>query len=179
MDSDHFAAALSQVAAKKNVSVCGVQAAVASCGGPVLHATVTDAVRFHDDKRTYTGMHACGFPTIRTEALTEKGRSPSTEGGERGSSKLSVPGDRVSEPTVDAENKNHDASDDGCLDSSHVGSGFRAVRKMKRSQSKAGPDDDSTSAGSEQSDRSPSPHLHSFALNKVFASFVAPHADMD
>merc|ERR1712232_1070879 len=168
MDSDHFAAALSHVAAKKSVSVCVVQAAVASCGGPVLHATVTDAVRFHDDKSTYTGMHTYAGPATGREAAIEKGRAPSTEGGERGSSKLSVPGDCASEL----------ASDDGCLDSSHVGSGFRAVRKMRRSQSKAGSDDDSTSASSGQADRSPSPHLTA-CLEKVFVSYAGPHADMD
>merc|ERR1719456_1862238 len=103
MDSDHFAVALSHVAAKKNTTICILQAAVASCGGPVLHATVTDAVRFHDDKSTYTAMHTYAGPATRTEAW----------GGERGSSKLSALSDCASEPAVDAENKDYDASDDG------------------------------------------------------------------
>jgi hypothetical protein len=174
MDSDHFAVALSHVAAKKNTTVCVLQAAVASCAGPVLHATVADAVRFHDDKTTYTGMHMCGVPAINAEASIEKGRAPSPACSDR--SKLSVPGDRAAEPAVDAESKDHDGSDDAC-ESSHVGSGFRAVRKMRRSHSKVGLDDDSTSASSGQADRSPSPHLAA-CLGKVFASY-APCELMD
>lgn len=32
-------------------------------GAPVMKATKADAVRFHDDKTTYTGVYAQGGPT--------------------------------------------------------------------------------------------------------------------
>lgn len=58
LDKEGFFAALRLVAAKKDCPTHQVQAAVASSNGPVQHATKADAVRFHDDKNTYTGAHA-------------------------------------------------------------------------------------------------------------------------
>lgn len=37
--------------------------AMISAASPVAHATKTDAVRFHDDKSTYTGAHKAGGPS--------------------------------------------------------------------------------------------------------------------
>jgi len=54
--------ALEQVAAKKHIGVAEVEAAVSASGGPVLAGTQADAVRFHDDKSTYTGVHVNGGP---------------------------------------------------------------------------------------------------------------------
>merc|ERR1712232_535431 len=80
MSVEHFAIALGLVAQKKNVSANVVQSAVAACQGPVINATQADVVRFHDDKSTYTGMHA--FDHLR---------SPSKGTGGRMSSKSSSP----------------------------------------------------------------------------------------
>jgi len=50
------------IAKKKNCSVISLQAVVAAREdvGVQINATQADAVRFHDDKSTYTGMHARG-----------------------------------------------------------------------------------------------------------------------
>merc|ERR1712032_1062501 len=50
--------ALKLIAEKKGVPSHSVRKAVAECCGPILHATATGAVRLHDDKSTYTGVHA-------------------------------------------------------------------------------------------------------------------------
>jgi len=55
MDADSFCTALRKVAIKKGVATYLVQAKVANTSGPVLAGTKTDAVRFYDDKSTYTG----------------------------------------------------------------------------------------------------------------------------
>jgi len=57
-----FKVALDQVAAKKGVAADVVVGLVASSSGPVLSGTTADAVRFHDDKSTYTGVHQHGGP---------------------------------------------------------------------------------------------------------------------
>ena len=36
---------------------------IIAVGGPVFHATQAEAVRFHDDKSSYTGVYAQGGPT--------------------------------------------------------------------------------------------------------------------
>lgn len=58
LDFEHFQEALRLVAERKKESIRDVQAVVTRCSGPVVNATVADAVRFHDDKESYTGMHA-------------------------------------------------------------------------------------------------------------------------
>jgi len=58
LNSDAFCAALRKAAGKKGCPVHEVQKAVAASEGPVLSGTKADAVRFHDDKSTYTGAHA-------------------------------------------------------------------------------------------------------------------------
>eukprot|EP00747_Dinoflagellata_sp_TGD_P147666 gnl/TRDRNA2_/TRDRNA2_176841_c0_seq15.p1 gnl/TRDRNA2_/TRDRNA2_176841_c0~~gnl/TRDRNA2_/TRDRNA2_176841_c0_seq15.p1 ORF type:complete len:360 (+),score=89.57 gnl/TRDRNA2_/TRDRNA2_176841_c0_seq15:76-1155(+) len=57
IEFDQFQNALRHVADKKGVSHSVVMEAVAGSGGPVIHATKADAVKFHDDKSTYTGAH--------------------------------------------------------------------------------------------------------------------------
>lgn len=58
LDFEGFKQALRLVAETKKEQVSDVQAVVSRCSGPVVSATVADAVRFHDDKSMYTGMHA-------------------------------------------------------------------------------------------------------------------------
>jgi len=57
-----FDAALNMCAQKKGASAEEVKTKVGAAQGPVLHATKADAVRFHDDKSTYTGTHVFGGP---------------------------------------------------------------------------------------------------------------------
>jgi len=57
-----FEQALEHIAQKKGTTGDAIRAAVAATGGPVLSGTQTDAVRFHDDKSTYTGSHVNGGP---------------------------------------------------------------------------------------------------------------------
>jgi hypothetical protein len=58
LDFEQFKEAVRKIATKRSQSVTVVQGILASCEGPVVTATKTDAVRFHDDKSTYTGAHA-------------------------------------------------------------------------------------------------------------------------
>lgn len=56
--------ALPEVAKKKKVEVTEIVDKITACEGPSLNnVTRTDSVRFHDDKSTYTGVHAHGGPT--------------------------------------------------------------------------------------------------------------------
>eukprot|EP01066_Platyproteum_vivax_P001796 Platyproteum_vivax@DN12259_c0_g1_i1.p1 len=57
-----FQEAMKQVAEKKKISLDDVKAQL-SKGGPVYAGTKADEVRFHDDKSTYTGVHAHGGPS--------------------------------------------------------------------------------------------------------------------
>eukprot|EP00928_Gymnodinium_smaydae_P044412 TRINITY_DN29627_c0_g1_i1.p1 TRINITY_DN29627_c0_g1~~TRINITY_DN29627_c0_g1_i1.p1 ORF type:complete len:1310 (+),score=216.09 TRINITY_DN29627_c0_g1_i1:506-3931(+) len=58
----HFDAALALVAQRKGVEYEAVVAMVAASDGPVHHCTKAEAIRFHDDKSTYTGTHRSGGP---------------------------------------------------------------------------------------------------------------------
>lgn len=58
LDFGAFQEALRKVAETKKEPICDLQAMVGRCQGPVVHATVADNVRFHDDKDCYTGTHA-------------------------------------------------------------------------------------------------------------------------
>merc|ERR1719262_804188 len=62
MSIDQFNKALEHMAQRKNLSLTVVQSTIVDCRGPVIHATQADAVRFHDDKSTYTGTHVNGGP---------------------------------------------------------------------------------------------------------------------
>merc|ERR1712232_640485 len=94
MSLDHFALALGYIAQKKHVSADVVQLAVADCGGPVLHATHAESVRFHDDKSTYTGTHAKGGPepvAVGTGSAADQSWKRSTERRPSTSSRLDAP----------------------------------------------------------------------------------------
>jgi hypothetical protein len=60
---DQFLAGLALFAEKKQVGVDAVYAKVGASQGPVLRGTQAEAVRFHDDKDQYTGVHAHGGPS--------------------------------------------------------------------------------------------------------------------
>ena len=60
---DQFGTALEHIATKKGVDKAAIEEKVASSKGPILAGTQADAVRFHDDKSSYTGVYAQGGPT--------------------------------------------------------------------------------------------------------------------
>jgi len=62
IDVSRFEAALRLVAEKKAIDELVIRRAVAGSSGPTMTATKADAVRFHDDKSTYTGTHLYGGP---------------------------------------------------------------------------------------------------------------------
>eukprot|EP00747_Dinoflagellata_sp_TGD_P178900 gnl/TRDRNA2_/TRDRNA2_28786_c0_seq1.p1 gnl/TRDRNA2_/TRDRNA2_28786_c0~~gnl/TRDRNA2_/TRDRNA2_28786_c0_seq1.p1 ORF type:complete len:325 (+),score=52.30 gnl/TRDRNA2_/TRDRNA2_28786_c0_seq1:126-1100(+) len=62
IDIDQFVVALELVSDKKGIDVMQLLHVVQSSAGPVLSGTQADAVRFHDDKNTYTGVHVHGGP---------------------------------------------------------------------------------------------------------------------
>jgi len=72
-----FEEALTRVALKKGVDVEVVEEAIANCRGPTRNATQADNVRFHDDKSSYTGMHAADSPT---RSLKGSSSAPSFSG---------------------------------------------------------------------------------------------------
>lgn len=55
---ERFQEAIREVAERKKQPIKEIQRKIEKCPGPVVRATVADAVRFHDDKSLYTGMHA-------------------------------------------------------------------------------------------------------------------------
>merc|ERR1719464_163587 len=76
IDLQGFEEALGLVAQKKGVDAAELIQSVAASRGPVLNGTKTDAVRFHDDKSTYTGVHMNGGP----EAVAKgEGRVPNSQ----------------------------------------------------------------------------------------------------
>jgi len=74
---DAFKDCIRGIAKKKQVPVKAVQAAVAEREdeGIRMDATQADAVRFHDDKTTYTGMHATDGRHGAGTSQTQFGRS--------------------------------------------------------------------------------------------------------
>mmetsp|Transcript_64276 Transcript_64276/g.119453 ORF Transcript_64276/g.119453 Transcript_64276/m.119453 type:complete len:428 (+) Transcript_64276:83-1366(+) len=60
MNEAQFEAALAQVAERKHQPLQEVKDSITIVGGPILRGTEAEAVRFHDDKKTYTGVHAHG-----------------------------------------------------------------------------------------------------------------------
>jgi hypothetical protein len=62
IDFECFKKAIRIIATTKKVKVHHVQSAVAS-SQPVKNATKADAVKFHDDKSLYTGVHLQGGPS--------------------------------------------------------------------------------------------------------------------
>jgi len=60
LNFDQFKDCLREIARRKGVDTSVVQGSVAERHGQCeTHATKADAVRFHDDKSTYTGAHTC------------------------------------------------------------------------------------------------------------------------
>ena len=57
-----FERALSEIAGRRGSGLEDIRAMVAVVKTPTLHGTAAGAVRFHDDKSTYTGVHQHGGP---------------------------------------------------------------------------------------------------------------------
>eukprot|EP00898_Chlorokybus_atmophyticus_P006461 jgi/Chlat1/6816/Chrsp51S06562 len=59
-----FAKALPLIAAEKGgMDVEAMKAKLLAAGGPIANGTKAEAVKFHDDKSLYTGVHAKGGPS--------------------------------------------------------------------------------------------------------------------
>ena len=58
-----FLNGLELIAQKKGLATSELIQIVSNSKGPVLSGTKTEAVRFHDDKSLYTGVHANGGPS--------------------------------------------------------------------------------------------------------------------
>lgn len=65
--------ALEPIADKLKISVADVADALSNSGGPVNRGTVAENVRFHDDKSTFTGVHAKGGVdnSVKTNAFVD------------------------------------------------------------------------------------------------------------
>lgn len=60
---DQFCKGLVLMAEKKGITGDDIKSAILNIGGPQFKGTQADAVKFHDDKSLYTGVHANGGPT--------------------------------------------------------------------------------------------------------------------
>ncbi|KAG5183197.1 p25-alpha-domain-containing protein [Tribonema minus] len=78
------AQAIPYVADGKNVSEESVLAAIASVQCVSSTGTVPDAVRFHDDKTTYTGTHGVGGPTTIDGVITLSNLADRSDANVRG-----------------------------------------------------------------------------------------------
>ena len=56
-----------EIAKKKSMEATQILTKIARVEGPTLHGTKADAVKFHDDKSTFTGAHAQGGPNFKAE----------------------------------------------------------------------------------------------------------------
>eukprot|EP01006_Ploeotia_vitrea_P001485 TRINITY_DN104937_c0_g1_i1.p1 TRINITY_DN104937_c0_g1~~TRINITY_DN104937_c0_g1_i1.p1 ORF type:complete len:153 (-),score=14.68 TRINITY_DN104937_c0_g1_i1:133-591(-) len=54
---------LPEIAKKKGISVDELVARITGAGGPSSNSTKAEAVRFHDDKESYTGVYKQGGPS--------------------------------------------------------------------------------------------------------------------
>ncbi|KAK9810553.1 hypothetical protein WJX73_000223 [Symbiochloris irregularis] len=63
VDFDQFLLALSKMADKRGQSLAEVVRGILLAGGPTVNSTKASYIKFHDDKSTYTGVHAHGGPT--------------------------------------------------------------------------------------------------------------------
>jgi len=61
---EEFKGCVRGIATRKGQPIADVQGAIVKTGGPQLHGTKAEAVRFHDDKSSYTGAHAEGGPQM-------------------------------------------------------------------------------------------------------------------
>ena len=59
-----FQNGLSLFAQKKGISQSKIQQIVTESQGPILTGTKAEAVKYHDDKSLYTGVHANGGPSV-------------------------------------------------------------------------------------------------------------------
>ncbi|KEP59854.1 UNVERIFIED_CONTAM: p25-alpha family protein [Hammondia hammondi] len=60
---EDFQKAVEEIAKRKNKSVDEITQQLCSSSGPSFSGTKADAVRLHDDKSTFTGVHAHGGPS--------------------------------------------------------------------------------------------------------------------
>jgi len=60
MDYGRFQEALKAIAGRRRIAYRDICRDIESTGGPLIQGTHAEAVRFHDDKSTYTGTHAHG-----------------------------------------------------------------------------------------------------------------------
>lgn len=58
-----FAKGIKEFATKKKITYEALEAKILSVGGPVFAGTKAEAVKYHDDKNLYTGVHANGGPS--------------------------------------------------------------------------------------------------------------------
>jgi hypothetical protein len=73
------------LADKKGASVEDLTNTVLSHGGPAFAGTKADAVKFHDDKNLYTGVHSQGGPTTvdQIHPTASFGQAPATHEEEK------------------------------------------------------------------------------------------------
>lgn len=67
-----FEKAVAEIAAKKKSTFEDVSAKMMAHGGPSFSGTKAEAVKYHDDKSLYTGVHGKGGPsTVDTDKVSD------------------------------------------------------------------------------------------------------------
>jgi len=128
LDLQHFKSALALVAEKKGVALAVVWECVAESAGPVMRATKTDPVRFHDHKSTYTGMHAQHLNDVVKASKSDGSSAAVNSKASKSDGSSAAVNSSANDGGVD------DGADDGA-ESVPVGTGLRAVRKMRKAHS--------------------------------------------
>lgn len=85
LTADDFEKVVEEIAARKKKPVDEIIQQLCSSAGPSFSGTKTDAVRFYDDKTTFTGVHAHGGPST-VDTPSTKFNSGFGEAGSLGAS---------------------------------------------------------------------------------------------
>jgi len=105
MGFQKFEDALRLVAEKKGAEACDVCRAVEQSCGPIFRTTKAEAVRFHDDRSTYTGTQARGGPRTSPRSAGSPSRKVSPDSPRR---MHSYPGQgAVREVSLDSPRRMH------------------------------------------------------------------------
>ncbi len=66
-----FKAGIEACATKKKITFQALSDSLCATGGPVFTGTKAEAVKYHDDKSQYTGVHANGGPSTSGDKISD------------------------------------------------------------------------------------------------------------
>jgi len=66
-----FQKGVEEMATKKGITFEKLSGAICAKGGPTFTGTKAEAVKYHDDKSMYTGVHANGGPSTSGDKVSD------------------------------------------------------------------------------------------------------------